>query len=189
MSSTNAPFGLRPVKHPTGLVRPYQLSGGVASGYSTTLYQGQAVKMTSSGTIEAAAVSEDFVGCFQGVQYTDSATDKRIISNRWPASATYVAGSMVATFTRDPGIIYAVQADGAVAQTAIGAQFNLSAFTSGNTTTGLSATTMSATETVSEGQVAVVDLAPFADNAWSDSYTVVYVRISRHQDVANKVPY
>lgn len=189
MSATAAPFGLTPVNHPSGQVRPFQLTDGIASGYGTTLYQGRPVKFNSSGQLEAAGDDEDFIGSFAGVQYTDAVLNKRIISNVWAANATYVAGSLTVTFFRDPQAIYAIQADGPVAQTAIGAQFNFSNLTAGNSTTGISGATMSATPTVSEGQVAVVDIADYADNAWGDAYPILYVRIARSQDVANKVPY
>ena len=189
MSSTNSAFGLRPVKHPSGQVRPYQLAGGIATAYNTAIYQNQAVKLASTGVIEVASGGDAFVGSFQGCQYTDSGSNKRIITNKWPASAAYVAGSMVATFTRDPEIIYEIQADGAVAQTAIGACSDLTNTTSGNATTGLSAATMQATMTAagSSAQVEVLDLALLPDNAWSDAYTVVQVRINEHQERASVV--
>jgi hypothetical protein len=187
MSTTNAPFGLRPVYHPSGLVRTYQLANGIASAYGTRIYQNQAVKLVTGGTIEAAAAGDSFVGSFQGCQYTDSTTSKRIITNSWPASAAYVAGSMVAVFTRDPEIIYEIQADGSVAQTAIGAMADLSNATAGNTTTGLSEETMSATIAAAgaSAQLEIYDLAPLPDNAWGDTYTVVRVRINEHQERAS----
>ena len=49
MSSSNAPFGLRPAFHPSGLDRAQALAGGIASGYATDILKGQPVKLNSSG--------------------------------------------------------------------------------------------------------------------------------------------
>jgi len=49
MSSTNAPFGLRPSFHPTGLDRAVALTDGIASAYSSNILKGQPVALNSSG--------------------------------------------------------------------------------------------------------------------------------------------
>jgi hypothetical protein len=36
-------------------------------------------------------------------------------------------------------------------------------------------------------QLRIMDLAPYPDNAWGDTYTIVRVQIARHQYVSNKV--
>ena len=51
MSTTSAPFGLRPAYHPSGLDRATALANGIASGYAYNLLKGQAVAMDTSGTI------------------------------------------------------------------------------------------------------------------------------------------
>jgi len=50
MSATSAPFGMRPVYHPTGLDRAFVLANGITSGYAYDLLKGQAVKL-SGGVI------------------------------------------------------------------------------------------------------------------------------------------
>ena len=47
MSSTNAPFGMRPAFHPSGLDRASALADGILSTYSTDILKGQPV--TSRG--------------------------------------------------------------------------------------------------------------------------------------------
>ena len=47
MSSTNAPFGLRPAFHPSGLDRAQALANGIASAYNTDILKGQPVKLNS----------------------------------------------------------------------------------------------------------------------------------------------
>ena len=56
--------------------------------------------------------------------------------------------------------------------------------TAGSTTTGLSQATLGASTAVGNnqpGQMRVVDLAPYVDNAWGDSYTIVRVVNSASQ--------
>ena len=40
MSSTNAPFGLRPSFHPSGLDRAVALADGIVSGYTSNILKG-----------------------------------------------------------------------------------------------------------------------------------------------------
>jgi hypothetical protein len=92
----------------------------------------------------------------------------------------------VAYFYSDPNIVYEIQAAGSLAQTAIGAEADLSNTTAGSTTTGLSQCTLS-TSVVAAGnpaQMRIVDIAPYPDNAWGDSYTIVRATISEHQYTA-----
>ena len=182
MSSSNAPFGLRPAFHPSGLDRAQALAGGIASGYSTDILKGQPVKLNTSGNIVVAAAGDSFQGAFAGVEWTDT-TGRRRVSNYWPASTAYVTGSCVAYFYNDPNIVYEIQADGSLAQTAIGDQADLSNTTAGSTTTGLSQCTLSTTlaGAGNSAQMRIVDLAPYPGNAWGDSYTIVRATISEFQ--------
>ena len=179
MSATSAPFGLRPAFFPTGLERAQALANGITSAYSSDILKGQPVKY-NNGVINPVTSTEAFVGAFAGVEWTDT-TGRRRVSNYWPANTAYQAGSCVAYFYNDPLIVYEIQADGSVAQTAIGDNANFSNLTAGSTTTGLSQCTMSATLTGTStyGQLRIVDLAPYADNAWGDAYTIVRVQIAK----------
>ena len=85
MSATNAPFGLRPAYHPSGLDRATVLAGGIASAYSSDILKGQPVKYVTGGTIQPAAAGDAFVGGFAGAEWTDT-TGRRRVSNYWPAS-------------------------------------------------------------------------------------------------------
>ena len=182
MSSTNAPFGMRPAFHPSGLDRAQALANGILSGYSTDILKGQPVKMDTSGQIQVAAAGDSFLGAFAGVEWTDT-TGRRRVSNYWPASTAYQTGSCVAYFYSDPNIVYEIQAAGSLAQTAIGAEADLSNTTAGSTTTGLSQCTLS-TSLAGAGnsaQMLIRDLAPYPDNAWGDAYTIVRVSINESQ--------
>jgi hypothetical protein len=190
MSATNAPFGLRPAFHPSGLDRAQALAGGIPSAYSSDILKGQAVLyVAGSGVIEPVNATGDALsGAFAGVEWTDT-TGRRRVSNYWPANTAYQTGSCVAYFYNDPNIVYEIQADGSVAQTAIGLDANLSNFAAGSNVTGLSQATMAATplSTGTQGQLQILDLAPYVDNAWGDNFTIVRVQVARRQ-IAAVVP-
>ena len=190
MSATNAPFGLRPAFHPSGLDRAQALAGGIPSAYSSDILKGQAVLyVAGSGVIEPVnATGDSLSGAFAGVEWTDT-TGRRRVSNYWPANTAYQTGSCVAYFYNDPNIVYEIQADGSVAQTSIGLDANLSNFAAGSNVTGLSQATLSASilSTGVQGQVQVLDLAPYVDNAWGDNFTIVRVQVARRQ-IAAVVP-
>ena len=189
MSATNAPFGLRPAFHPSGLDRAQALANGITSTYNTDILKGQPVKyVAASGVIQPVTSTEAFSGAFAGVEWTDT-TGRRRVSNYWPANTAYQTGSCVAYFYNDPNIVYEIQADGSVAQTAVGLEANFTNLTAGSTTTGLSQCTMSATiqSTGVQGQVQILDIAPYPGNDWGDAYTIVRVQVAKRQ-IAAVVP-
>lgn len=185
MSSTNAPFGLRPSFHPTGLDRAVALTDGIASAYSSNILKGQPVALNTSGVLIAATAGSAYQGAFAGVQWTDT-TGRVRVSNYWPASTAYVTGSCIAYYYSDPNIVYDIQADGSLAQTSIGDQANFSNIAAGSATTGLSQCTISTSLVGSSavGDLRIINLSPGVDNAWGDAYTVVQVQVSRSQYVA-----
>jgi len=204
MSATSAPFGLRPAFHPSGLDRAQALANGITSGLAVNILKGQPVVYTTAATVgstgaangtiipagtpgnSAATSGYQVAGAFAGVEWTD-VTGRRRVSNYWPSGTAYQTGSCVAYFYNDEKIVYEIQADGSLAQTAIGNEYNFSNITAGSTTTGLSQATLavaSAQTVGAQGQMRVVDLAPYVDNAWGDSYTIVRVTLPYVQFVA-----
>jgi len=188
MSSTNAPFGLRPSFHPSGLDRAAALADGILSGYTSNILKGQPVKLATTGLLQVAAAGDAFLGAFAGVEWTDT-TGRRRVSNYWPANTAYVTGSCVAYYYQDPAIVYDVQADGSLAQAAVGDQADLSNTTAGSTTTGLSQCTISTTlaGVGVAAQMKIIGLTPGVDNAWGDSFTVVQVQVNKSQFNASVV--
>ena len=202
MSSVSAPFGLRPAFFPTGLERAQCLQNGITSGYAANILKGQPVAYvnaanvgstgSANGTIIAAqapgsaSTSQQYAvaGSFQGVEFTDT-TGRRRVSNYWPSGTTVQSGSITnAYFYNDLNIVYEIQADASMAQTTIGNEYLFTNVTNGSSTTGLSQATLGASTAVgngSQGQMRIVDLAPYVDNAWGDSYTIVRVVNSNSQ--------
>ena len=170
MSASNAPFGLRPAFHPSGLDRAQALANGIASGYGSNILKGQPVVYGTTanggtlGTVIPAAATGTVTGAFAGVEWTDT-TGRARVSNYWPANTAYTAGTCVAYFYNDQNIVYEIQADGSMAQTTIGNEFNFNNVTAGSTTTGLSQATLNSASAVGsgvQGQMRVVDIAPCA---------------------------
>ena len=188
MSAISAPFGLRPAFFPTGLERAQALANGITSGYSSNILKGQAVQYSPNAgvilpVVDSTTNSGLVSGSFQGVEWTDT-TGRRRVSNYWPAGTTGTA--IVAYFYNDQQIVYEIQTDGTMAQTAIGNEANLSNFTAGSTTTGLSQMTLSASlvGTGSAGQFRIVDIGQQVDNNWGDPYVIVRVQISKPQFIS-----
>jgi hypothetical protein len=179
MPSTLAGFGLRAAEHPSGVIRPSQYS--ILSGYATGILGNQPVKIGANGTIEAAAVGNRFIGTFQGVTWTD-ANGVQQFSPQWTASTT--GTNILAWVTRDPTIIYEIQADDTLTVANIGEQYDFNT-ASGSTVTGLSSMTLDVASTAANASLQVIGLNPGPDNAWGDAYPIVLVRISEHQFVAD----
>ncbi len=183
---TSAPFGLRPVYHPTGLDRGIAYT--IAAAYATAIFKGDPVILNTNGTIVIGTAAADLLGVFNGVEYVD-ATGKPTYSNYWPAGQTVQAGQPLTAYVWvDPNTVYEVQSSGSVPLTAIGDQADV-IMGAGSTQTGLSTTQLNVTlaGVGSQGQWRIVDFSRDPNNAPGDAFTVVQVQLARSQYVANKV--
>ena len=191
MSATLNAFGLRPVRSLSGApLNARAIQDGIPSGYATDLYRGTPVQINTSGQVAIAANGSDFVGAFAGVEYTDS-NGRRQFADRWTANT--VATEVVAYVYDDPNTLYEVQADGSLAQAAIGDQADISAGAGnavgdGDTTSQQSKAALSSTLKGSgvQGMFRVIDKSLAPDNDWGDAFTKVLVQVARHQYVAAK---
>lgn len=184
---TLAPFGFRPAYQPIGFDRAKKYS--IASAYGTAIYKGMPVILNTNGTIVAGTAAADLLGIFAGCEYTDS-TGKPTVSPFWPAAQATMANTTITAWVYDdPSNVYEVQADGSIAQTAIGDQADVSNVSNGSTMTGLSACTLSASLAGAgvQAQWRIVGFGQQVDNAPGDTYTVVQVQLARSQLVSNKV--
>lgn len=184
MSATSAPFGFRPAYHPKGLDRARKYT--IASAYGTAIFKGQPVILNTNGTITVGTAAADLMGVFAGVEFTD-ANGKRNLQPNWPASQ--VATDIVAWVYDDQDIVYEVQSDGSIAQTAVGDQADVSNVATGSALTGLSQCTLSATLAGAgvQAQFRIVGFGQQVDNVPGDAFTIVQVQLARSQLVSNKV--
>lgn len=211
MSASFAPFGLAPVNSPQGPgVRIGNTPGSIASGAAFNIFLNSPVQIdaaTPSGNLilvtaqgnAAVAAANRLIGSFQGVEFTLTATGRRVVSNTWPTGT--VATQITAWYTRDPYLTYEIQANGPILATQVGSQASITANTtaSGNTTTGFSTVALDtatlipnppgAGTTATTQQLRIIGISNRIDNLAGDAFTIVYVQISEHQDVANQIPY
>ena len=192
MPSVSAPIGFAPINHPSGTVRPEVQFGVIQSTYGTAILEGQTIKWGTSGYLVVASTAEDFIGVFQGCRYLPVGGGPPVYLNQWPAAAAYLAGTLEVWFTQDPSIVYLVQSNATLAQSAIGDQADTASATAGSTTTGLSASMLGTlVGSGSQGQWRILGLqyGPTTNgmNNWDDTYVWVRVQIARHQYVSNKV--
>ena len=183
MSTTSSPLGMRPVFHPSGLVR--STARTISSGYLSAIYQYAPVAISSDGTVIAIGGTGSLVGCFDGVEYTDN-NGRYILTNRWTGGAVAATGTVVTAYVyEDPANTYLMSGNGSINETNIGNMAGFDSVQTGNSTTGLSAATININQlNTTSGAVQVLNLYPGPDNAWGDTYTQVYVRVSDHQMVA-----
>lgn len=186
MSSTLAPFGLRPAYHPSGTIRPDE--GSIASGYGSNIFNGSPVAFANvGGTLVLAAAGDRALGAFQGVSYnTPAAGGRRVVSNYWPASTT--ATDIEAYYTSDPDLVYEIQADANITEASKGQCYDWTANTTtdGDLNTGNSTVALDVATLVTAGSAGlmVVGLSAEPDNAWSDgvnpagNFPIVLVKIA-----------
>ena len=177
MANVNAPSGFRPYRHMAGGdVRLNEYS--IASGYNTTIYDGDVVEMTGTGKNIAKAATEnaDNIGVFHGCRYVNAQGEQKF-SKHWPADT--VATEIVALVYDDEKIVYEVQCD-TLAEGDIGQLVDLNVGT-GNDSTGRSGAYLP----VSGGTAAtgrafrLIELKPSPDNAYG-AYAKALVVFAEH---------
>lgn len=187
MSAASAPFGFRPAYFPTGLERAKKYA--VASAYGTAMYKGQPVILNTNGTVTVGTAAADLLGIAAGFEYVDT-SGKPWVSTFWPAGQTALTGTTpVAWVYDDPEIVYEVQADGSIPQTAVGDQADVSNVGNFNASTLTSTCTLSSTlaGVGVQAQFRIVGFNQNVDNAPGDAFTIVQVQLARSQYRANKV--
>ena len=176
MANSNAPSGLKPVRHLAGgsTARADAFVGGIVSAMAQSIYRGDPVTLLSTGKIQPAAAGDVIYGVFWGVQYNDS-TGKPTWSNYWPASTT--ATKIVAYVYRDPNLVFEVQCNSNFTVAHIGENCDI-AYTSG---TGIGYSRVQAVSSFdsSTRQLRVLDLVRRADNV-EGTNAKIEVMINEH---------
>ena len=198
MSATYAPFGLKPVYHPSGIIRSLNYTGAYST--SAVFYSGTPVSLdeaTTAGTSTLVVASNTptanmrLAGVFGGVEYTD-ASGRRTVS-KWFGPALGTATDVVMWIFMDPEIVYEIQANGSIANTQVGQEFNFTAVTSGqiigNGGLGTSTAALDPTAVAvgTQAQMQVTGLGREINNAWGDTATVVQVKLANDVFVAANV--
>lgn len=190
MATTAAPYGLKPVNLIGG--QPYAGSTRqikIASGYAANIFNGSIVQIGTAGTVELmvsiGSAADPFdagtVGVFVGCSYTDPNTKQKLFSQYWPTGT--VASDAVAYVVDDPDCVFQVQADGAMAQTTLGANVPLAEVQStstGSTTTGNSDIAVDADGYASTSGISlrVVDFVESTTSTVGDAATDILVKFN-----------
>lgn len=193
MALTASPYGLRAVNLIGGL--PYAGSTRqipITANYAVNIFNGSVVVITSAGTCElmvtpslgtaANPFPAGTIGVFVGCSYTNPSTKQKVFAQYWPAST--IASDAVAYVVDDDRVVFQAQADGTLAQTALGNNINLKAVQStstgstlnGNSTSALDYTSAASTTGISLRIVDFVDMKGFS--AVGDAFTDVLVKFN-----------
>jgi len=180
--AVSGPYGLVPVQRLdmgtfTGPTRHYK----IASGYATSIFNGDAVKLVTGGTVERdtfdAAMTP--IGVFLGCSYTDPTLGYKLFSQYYPAST--VADDIEAYVMDATNVLFKVAVVssgttiGDLAQTDIGANV-AGVDNTGDTATGNSKCAISDTSaTTATLPFRIVGLVEETVNA-SGGYTEAYVK-------------
>jgi hypothetical protein len=122
MANLDQPFGFRAV----GELGSNINNGGtskykIASGESDVIYKGDVVQLETSGCITVSGnTTTGNIGVFNGCYYIAPTTKKPTWSNYYPGSITPGSGDIEAFVYDDPNQLFEVQANGTIAQTAVG---------------------------------------------------------------------
>lgn len=185
MAITAAPYGLRPIN----LIGGTPFSGStrqikIASGYGTNIFNGDIVQVSADGVITkvtnvgtaADAFPAGTIGVFLGCAYTDAV--RGFTHNQlWPAGQ--VAADAVAYVVDDPNTLFAIQANGPVAQallhTNMGVVQTAGDIPTGNSRVALNASTSAVTATIA---FKVVGFVESTTSTVGDAFTDVIVKFN-----------
>lgn len=183
MANTLEKFGLRPSRQLNG--SPFinaQNRYRIASGNSTSIYQGDLVTPQGTGTVTryVANTSNTVVGVFNGCFYTDPTTQKPTWSNFYPSSTN--ASDITAFVIDGPDTVFEINADDTFAVADIFKNFSVNN-ASGNTKTGISYVQLDVSESGTAGTFVVqaIDIGqdPNNDDVNTSGANIV-VRINNH---------
>jgi len=164
--SVDAPYGLVPIN----LIGGQVFAGStrlipIASAYATSIFNGDVVKLVSTGTLEkdAGTTTATPVGVFLGCSYTDPVFGKTF-RQFYPAST--VAADIMAYVIDDPdalfkvAVVSATTTIGSVTRAVVGENATL-VQNAGNTTNGNSRVAINATTaTTNTLPIRIIDVVP-----------------------------
>jgi hypothetical protein len=176
-------FGLRPSRQLNG--SPFinaQNRYRIASGNSTSIFQGDLVTPLASGQITryVANTSNSVVGVFNGCFYTDPTTQKPTFSNFYPSSTN--ASDIVAFVIDGPETVFEINADDVFAVADIFKNFTVNNV-SGSTQTGISLVQLDVSLSGVDGTYVVqaIDISQDPNNNdVTTSNANIMVRINNH---------
>jgi hypothetical protein len=106
--TVSAPYGLKPINLIGGQVfagatRQLVIANTTGTGYGTSIFYGDVVKLVSGGTLEkdTGTSTATPVGVFMGCQYISAVTGQLTFSQFYPASLAVKSGTNILAFVAD----------------------------------------------------------------------------------------
>ena len=145
-----------------GLIPAGRLGGGpsiqgqgkykIDAGHSTTIYNGEAVKLSSGYVVGGQGSAADIIGVLNGIFYNDASTLKPTFANFYKATITPANSEDTTAFViDDPFQQYVVGADDATGVTTILETYDMNS-SAGSDTTGKSSSTLDIGTTSANGK-------------------------------------
>lgn len=187
MALSFAPFGLLPAQgfnSHGNEVRQYAAPNGAAC---PDLAKGSPVGLSGGVVTSAGGGTGPLLGAVIGIAYIDGTTKRPVVDQYLPAdvsSAGFIDGdNRPQVYVVDnPETIFQIQANASVSAGDVGLNFNVTATAADaiDTVFKVSRHALHAASRTSAitGALKVVGLARIVDNAWSDPYPVVLVRMN-----------
>jgi len=184
MANVNKPFGLRPIGNLSATGAQKQYGYQIADNQAGAIFQGDLVVVYDGYIIKYDAATHTApTGVFNGCQYYDpTRAGKPTWKNFYPGSIDITQGIIACEVLDDPSQLFLVQADGAITQANIGKNADPTASTTGSTTTGVSAGSLSSASIAKTQALTfkIVGVSEQPDNELG-TYTVVVVKLNQHQ--------
>lgn len=175
MANSDKPNGFTPSIHlGGGTIRAASFE--IAYDYTTAIFSGDAVVLSSGKVNKATDSSAAILGVFAGCKYRNDSGEV-VFSPYWPGVALSDSNAVVeAMVYTDPQIGYEVQCDTgtAFAKTMIGNSYDIELDHAGSTLTGRSGMELDLSDT-GTGQFTVVSLVDRPDNAVGVNAKVIVV--------------
>ena len=183
MANANKPFGLRPLGNLSATGSQKQYGYEIADNHSGAIFQGDLVTLKDGYIVKLNNASHTAaVGVFNGCFYIDPTTGKPTWKNYYPGSVNITTGKIVADVIDDPSQLFIIQADEDVVQGDFGKNADVTASTTGSTTTGISAMTLdsSTIDVAAALNLKLVGMWDVPGNTLGENYVVVVVKINEH---------
>lgn len=194
MATTSAPRGFEPVgaldgRPYSGAVRLYRIkandSYAIGNGDPVVIIgsgsdRGYCQRFNTTLTATTVTATGPWLGILVGCEYTDPNSGQKTFNHYYPGSIN--ATDIYAHVVDDPDCIFRIQANGAVALTALGCNFSVIQTAVTNTTTKNSGLQLkydsNATTNTLPVRLVAFDTTP--GNTIGDTYTKCLVRINLH---------
>lgn len=164
--------------HDTGVLQTYTIS----NSYATNIFKGDLVALGTDGGIQKVTVSTDYpIGVFVGLVPEGQGREPKsyFIAGTSASSGKTIKGLIA----MNPLGVFEVQADGSVTAGDVGANFDVTVGT-GNTTYGISTARVHASSrSDATGLVKVLGISTRSDNAVTDAYPYLIVKINPTQNL------